>query len=34
MDIMRHGTNAEVVSPLELRDQVRQELRESLKRYD
>jgi proteasome accessory factor C len=34
MDIMRHGPNVEVVSPPELRDQVRRQLRESLKRYE
>jgi len=34
MDIMRHGTNVEVVSPPELRDQLLRRLRESLKRYE
>ncbi len=34
MDIMRHGSNVEVVSPPELREQVRQELKASLRRYE
>jgi len=34
MDIMRHGSNVEVVSPPELREQVRQEPTASLRRYE
>jgi predicted DNA-binding transcriptional regulator YafY len=33
MDIMRQGKNVEVVAPIELREQVRKELEQSLSQY-
>lgn len=34
MDIMRHGANIEVISPPDLREQIRQELKASLQQYE